>query len=967
MTRRKRDSLRACAIVAVPAACLVVAADAIAQIVTDGSLGVATSIAGPGFFIDDALGQTRGPNLFHSFSTFNVGANQSATFDSVPSVSNIIARVTGAGMTTINGALSADANLFLLNPNGVLFGSGAALNVTGSVRVSTADYVRFGTNERFYANLGQASTLSFATPAAFGFLDNSIGPISVNGASLTGASGRSLSFVGGNVSLTDTDVSLEQGRIDMAAVASAGEVAFGASTLDASNPAMGSLTVRRSLINAFDEPGTSVYIRAGQFVVTDNSLVVSTTTQAAQRTTIDIDVDRLELRSSAIATAALNTATGANIDVRADQVLIADGAAMLASSDSSGVGGNVTIDAREVTMQGGFSVLGTGSVNGSGGAGDLTIDADVIDIADGGLSAVTAGPGAAGDIRLTADRILMRRTVGVTSGTTASGSGGRVIINAGELTLEGTATAHPVITATTNGLVNGGAAGSIEIDVDTLRMREGAITSSTAGSGAGGRVAIDARNATLEQNAAITSETGVVGAFGLAPAYGSGGAIAITAGSLQLTSGARISTSTFANGTGGAITLDGDRVVLNGSTTAITAATGSAQNTTSTGSAGSIVIDAAALELQDRATIGASTFGFGQAGRIDISGGSTLLTNGASLSASSFGQSANAGAANDIRIDVDSLSLATGAHISNATHGAGAAGRLLIAADAVLVESGGLLQVSSLGGATNAGRVGDLFVDADRVTLDGGSIQARGTGGAMPGSLAIRARTAMLDNGAILSAVSTGTGNAGNIGLSATEALDIRGFSQITTEANRASGGNIALVTDGMLRMQGGFVSTSVLGGNADSGNVLLDATLLLLDESAITAQAVSGAGGRIDIGATFMLRSASTFIDASSSLGVDGEVAVTGFDVDLNADIAPLPGDFLNAQRWLAQPCTSRLGTDVNRLTIAGRSGSYRVPSDFMPSPLSTDAPASLEATAMFEWNIGTSALLASVNAPCR
>jgi large exoprotein involved in heme utilization and adhesion len=174
-------------------------------------------------------------------------------------------------------------------------------------------------------------------------------------------------------------------------------------------------------------------------------------------------------------------------------------------------------------------------------------------------------------------------------------------------------------------------------------------------------------------------------------------------------------------------------------------------------------------------------------------------------------------------------------------------------------------------------------------------------------------------------------------------------------------------VTDGVLRMQEGFISTSVLGGNSDGGNVLLDATLLLLDESAITAQAVNGNGGRIDIGASFMLRSASTFIDASSSLGVDGEVAVTGFDVDLNADIAPLPGDFLNAQRWLAQPCTSRLGTDVNRLTIAGRSGSYRMPSDFMPSPLSTDVPASREATAQFDWTVGTSALLAAAVTPCR
>jgi len=961
-------------IVAVAAASSIVAPSAFAQVVTDGSLGVQTSVPGPTFFIDDTLGQTRGANLFHSFNTFNVGANQNAIFDSALGVSNIIARVTGAAPSNINGTLSANANLFLLNPNGVLLGSGATLNVTGSVRLSTADYLRLGATERFYANLGQASTLSFAAPSAFGFLDGSVGPISATDAVLFGSSGRSLSFIGGNLAFTNTTVSVEHGRIDFAAVASAGEVTLAPSSLDSTTTAMGTLTLAQSLFNPFDEPGTSIYIRAGQFVASDSSLLLATAATATQHPTIDINVGRLQLRSAGIASMALNDATGPNIRVRADQVMLTDSSAIISTSDSAGAGGNVNIEAREVTMQGGYSLLGSGSVGGMGGAGDLTIEADLIDIADGGLSTVTGGPGAAGDILITADRMIMRRNVGVTSGTTAGGNGGRVVIDARELSLEGDAAAHPVITATTNALVGGGAAGSIEIDVDSLRIRDGAITSSTSGNGAGGRVVIDARSATLEQNAAITSETGVVGALGPASVYGSGGTIAITAGSLQLSTGARISTNTFANGAGGAIAIDSDRVVLNGSTTAITASTGSALTTTATGAAGSIVIDAAALELQERATIGTSTFGPGQAGRIEIIGGSALLTNGTSLSASSFGQSANAGAANDIRIDLDSLGLSQGAQISNATHGPGAAGRLLIYADSVSLDSGGLLQVSSLGGGANAGRVGDLYIEADRVALDGGSIQARGSGGAAPGSIAVVAQTLTLDHSSILSAVSTGTTNAGNIALSASQALDIRGFSQISTEANRASGGNIALLTDGILRMQGGFVSTSVLGGNtdsgsvlADSGNVLIDATLLLLDDSAITARAVSGVGGRIDIGSTFLLRSTSTLLDASSSLGVDGEVTVAGFDIDLNSDIAPLPADFLDAQRWLSQPCSSRLGTDVNRLTIAGRSGAYRVPSDFIPSPLPTDEPSSRAPTATSHWNLGTSALLAAVDRPCR
>src|SRR5262245_65087199 len=94
-----------------------------AQVVTDGSLGPAVALTGPSYFIDQSLGQTRGANLFHSFSTFNVGSGELAGFFADPGVVNIIARVTGNSPSLINGFLSAPANLYLLNPRGVLFGS----------------------------------------------------------------------------------------------------------------------------------------------------------------------------------------------------------------------------------------------------------------------------------------------------------------------------------------------------------------------------------------------------------------------------------------------------------------------------------------------------------------------------------------------------------------------------------------------------------------------------------------------------------------------------------------------------------------------------------------------------------------------------------------------------------------------------------------------------------------------------
>jgi hypothetical protein len=355
-----------------------------------------------------------------------------------------------------------------------------------------------------------------------------------------------------------------------------------------------------------------------------------------------------------------------------------------------------------------------------------------------------------------------------------------------------------------------------------------------------------------------------------------------------------------------------------------------------------------------------STFGTGGAGRIDLRGGTAVVTDRASISAASYGQSADAGFANDIRISVERLSLAQGSQISNATHGAGAAGQLAIDAESVRLESGSSLQASSLSVGSAAGRVGDLFIDADQVVVDAASIQARSIGNAAPGTIAVRSGTIALTNGAVISAVSDGAGDAGDIALSATDSLDIAGFSQISTEASEAAGGNIALLAD-RLRMQSGLASTSVRGGPRDSGNVLMDSELLLLDNSAITARAVDGDGGRIDIAATFMLRSASTLIDASSQLGIDGEIGIAGFDVDLNADIAPLPADFLNAKAWLAQPCTARLGTDVSRLTLAGRAGAYRDSGDYFASPLSFEVATTLGTTPQ----IATA--FARLGGPCR
>ena len=142
-------------------------------------------------------------------------------------MSNIIGRVTGGEISLIDGTLRSTipgANLYLLNPAGVLFGENAALDVPGSVHVSTADYLRLADGGRFDARTPANSVLTVAPVSAFGFLGDAPAPITVNGSFLRVPEGQTLSLIGGDITLMNATLYAPAGRINLAAVGSAGEV-----------------------------------------------------------------------------------------------------------------------------------------------------------------------------------------------------------------------------------------------------------------------------------------------------------------------------------------------------------------------------------------------------------------------------------------------------------------------------------------------------------------------------------------------------------------------------------------------------------------------------------------------------------------------------------------------------------------------------------------------------------------------
>ena len=158
-------------------------------IITDGSLGESNSgqvtvtphaTDDHHYEISSSLGEVKNNNLFHSFETFNIGRGDTATFTGDPTINHIITRVTGGDATSIYGTLKSDitnANLWLLNRNGVIFGKNSKIDVQGTVNISTSDSLTFVNGDHFTSQLSSKSILSAVEPSAFGIISAEAGDI----------------------------------------------------------------------------------------------------------------------------------------------------------------------------------------------------------------------------------------------------------------------------------------------------------------------------------------------------------------------------------------------------------------------------------------------------------------------------------------------------------------------------------------------------------------------------------------------------------------------------------------------------------------------------------------------------------------------------------------------------------------------------------------------------------------------
>jgi filamentous hemagglutinin family protein len=654
----------------------------------DNSIGTIVNPTGANNF-NITGGLQRGQNLFHSFTDFSVPTGSAAIFDN-PAGRSIITRVTGSFFSDINGLIDTNrANFLLINPNGVVFGTGVNLNVGKAFVVSTAsgmDLVdaqgrnyNFGTNKAGDALLSIAPDVTF-NPVRLIMAGSNSGSKGIESyGNISRGSGEYIGLIGGDITFDGGNINAGGGKVEIGGLRQSGSIGFSfdngiqfPANVERGNISLLTNGTSSSQIYVEAGGGGSVGIFAKDLTLqgTDTAIKAGIASGLGEPTAIagDIKLDatgNITLTDGAVIFNLVNSGgvgKGGGIEISTGNLFATNGARISADTIGTGSAGNIKITATGTVSFDGFNgfssgVLGAVEPGGIGNGGNIDISTGNLSVTNGAqVLASTAGTGSAGNIKITAPNGNVSFDGG--SNDRRSGALSRV---------------------ETTGV---GKAGGIEIVTRDLFITKGAgLTVGTEGNGnagnikitASGKVAFDGAIPLADGFNAYTS--GVLSTV-TAEAVGKGGEIEIVTPNLSVTNGGAIAVSTAGTGDGGKIKI--------------------------TAPNGNVSFDGGVGQFRSSALSDVKQGATGNGGEIDISAGNLSIKNASQLNASTAGT----GSAGDIRLKSNTITLNKGEIVSKSTNSTG--GNInLFTTDFLLLQNNSLVNTDSdsTGKKSNGGNI----------------------------------------------------------------------------------------------------------------------------------------------------------------------------------------------------------------------------------------------------------------------
>jgi filamentous hemagglutinin family protein len=836
--------------------------------------------------------------LFHSFGDFNVPHNNIANFlnDTGLPTSNILGRVTGGDISNIFGTIQTtgfgNANLFLMNPAGFLFGPNATVNVGGMVAFTSADYLRLSDNARFNTipNTAADALLTPMPVAAFGFLGFNPEAITVQGSQFTVTDGQSISLVGGDISIGSgtpdggtpqpAQLSAPNGNILLASTASPGE--FAAATLQplsnldgASFTSYGSIELAGS--SSINISGAStVSIRGGQFVLLMNDAALTTSQTIGSPETITlsrgssiigstsanndggvitINSDTLAMDGAAIKSTAIGPSHGMDIAVTADQLELSGGAQIASDTGGTGTGGDINVSVRDSVSISGYDTTGTLP-------GVVTVFADPtfgLPLVTSGLFSSTSGSGNGGHISISnsanstqGPSVTLDNAGQIATLDSGSGRGGDIALhNIASLTLENGAQlfSSSGVDWTNTAFSGIGPGGNISVIAsDQVRVSGGnldlfaltQISSQSSGIGDNGHITLHAPLINFESGGRLTSSKSVSNS----DSPGLHGDISIVSDSLTVSGAFDFEGELSASGIqtidiGPLSQTPGIHTPLVGGNISVSSAVvsidqgfvGSTHQRLATG--GNLIFDVGDLNVTQGGSIRAQGDGTLPTGRVTVTASGLVEVSGVVDGTRSTIENVAGGVGHgsDIAISAHQVLVSDGGRINSETRGLDGLNISISADESVIVSTGGKIRIG----------VGDfdggaLHISAPSILLDQGILQTSTVGTGSAGSVLLTADHVVLGGGQIRSETEQTTGTGGNITIHASETISISGqFSGSDTDAPGSAGI---------------FARSFNAGGNA--GNASLTAPIITVADGGQINSSTSSAslGGDIFVNA---------------------------------------------------------------------------------------------------------------------